>query len=481
MHLKLRKELTLVISSPEVAKEMINGYDYLHNGMKFFAEKIVTHDSSTVVFAPYSGFWRQLLKICVLELLTARRVKSFRSMRAEEVHNLVRSISLASGQSVNISQEFFSLSNCITSRATVGQKRKDGGEFISAITEAMILVGDFETPDIFPLLKFLHPITSPELSLHYQCCTRGLIGLLRTQEDTETSSDGSDKEGDFVDTLLKLQKSSPFKIHLTTENMKSSYFAYSNEQKPLYIFTGSETSSTAMEWAFSEMMRKPGVLKKAHEEVRQVFKGKGEIEETGIQELKQLKLVIKGTLRLHPPASLLLPKEARERCELYGYEIPIKTKHSENPVGIRPLASISLHNIIAISSFPYRQSPEYNSDKTCASGTIDSSNISSRISTAPSKSLFLQKVDIKIVKAKVLKSESKTRGEESQTRLELSVIRENVENYGMGFQGTVLCGSGIEFQFRFEGTAVSTELRFFGVVEKQQTKKSYMVVTGLTN
>ncbi|KDP39250.1 hypothetical protein JCGZ_01007 [Jatropha curcas] len=88
---------------------------------------------------------------------------------------------------------------------------------------------------------------------------------------------------------------------------------------------GSETSSTTVEWAMSEMLKNPRILEKAQNEVRQVYKNKGTVDETNIHELKYLNSIIKETLRLHPPLPLI-PRESRARVEIIGYVIPIKTK-----------------------------------------------------------------------------------------------------------------------------------------------------------
>lgn len=69
-----------------------------------------------------------------------------------------------------------------------------------------------------------------------------------------------------------------------------------------------------------EMMKNPKLMKKAQMEVREVFNRKGKVDESGIEEMKFLKLVIRETLRLHS----LLPRECREKCEINGFEIPTK-------------------------------------------------------------------------------------------------------------------------------------------------------------
>lgn len=92
------------------------------------------------------------------------------------------------------------------------------------------------------------------------------------------------------------------------------------------FFAGSETSSTTVEWVMSEMMRNPSTLKMAQDEVREVLDLKGYVDGDKFEELKYLKLVVKETLRLHPPGPLLLPRVNSEICEINGYQIPAGTR-----------------------------------------------------------------------------------------------------------------------------------------------------------
>ncbi|TVU44067.1 hypothetical protein EJB05_03495, partial [Eragrostis curvula] len=95
-----------------------------------------------------------------------------------------------------------------------------------------------------------------------------------------------------------------------------------------------------MLWAMSELIRKPRVLKKAQDEVRAVVgNNKKElfrmfecpaneswVRHCDVPKLAYLKMVVKETLRLHPPATLLLPRETMRDVKIYGYDVPARTR-----------------------------------------------------------------------------------------------------------------------------------------------------------
>ncbi|EOY12081.1 Cytochrome P450 71D10, putative [Theobroma cacao] len=322
MQLQLGEISTIVVSSPEIAEDVLRTHGIVFaQRPQLLSMSIITYGFRDIGMAPYGDYWRQVRKICTVELLTAKQVQSFHSIRQEEVSALVKSVSSNEGSQINLSNKIFSLTYGITSRAAFGNKCKDQETFSSTIREVVKLISGFSIADMYPSFRVLQLISGlrQKLGTLHQKSDKILQGIIdehRERMESGKISEGEAKE-DLVTVLLKIQQLDYLEFPLTDNNIKAVIWD---------IFSGgSETSSTIVDWAMSEMLKNPRVLRKAQDEVRQVFHGKGDVDEASIHELKYLASVIKETLRLHPSLPLLLPRESRENCEIMGYQVPVKT------------------------------------------------------------------------------------------------------------------------------------------------------------
>lgn len=87
-----------------------------------------------------------------------------------------------------------------------------------------------------------------------------------------------------------------------------------------------DTSATTVEWALSELMKHPETMKRVQKELENVVGLDRMIEESDLENLEYLDMVVKETLRLHPVAPLLLPHESMEDCTVNGFHIPKKSR-----------------------------------------------------------------------------------------------------------------------------------------------------------
>ncbi|KAL5217000.1 hypothetical protein ABZP36_019059 [Zizania latifolia] len=101
--------------------------------------------------------------------------------------------------------------------------------------------------------------------------------------------------------------------------------SYAREAQNTFI-GGNDSSSVTMHWTMAELMRNPRVLKKVQDEIRAVVGKKERVQHDDMRKLKYLRMVVKETMRLHPPGTLLIPRETIRHTKVGGYDIPAKTK-----------------------------------------------------------------------------------------------------------------------------------------------------------
>ncbi|KAI3468321.1 hypothetical protein Pfo_024984 [Paulownia fortunei] len=331
MHFKLGEVTALVVSSPTLAKEVLKVHDpTFADRPESIAGEILWYNSSNISFSQYGDYWRQMRKICILELLSAKNVKSFGSIRNDEVSHLINSIKASSGAPVDLTEKIFTMTSSITCRAAFGKVCRDKDQLIEMFKEGITLVSGFDVSDLYPSSKILKAISWNRLKLLKMRRKLDLIlddiieehrhNLAKIVADTENSEkrgNGEFGNEDLVDVLLRVKESGELEFPITDDNVKAVIYD---------IFAaGTETSSTTIDWIMAELIRNPRVMSKVQTEIREAFKGSTTIGEADVQNLKYLKLVIKEGLRLHAPIPLI-PRVSREDTEIEGYLIPARAK-----------------------------------------------------------------------------------------------------------------------------------------------------------
>ncbi|CAI0375898.1 unnamed protein product [Linum tenue] len=276
-HLRLGQVSAVIVTSPAAAAQL--------------AVDVLT---PTGLFATnYGAYWRQMRRICAAELLSPRRVQSLSWAREQTAWEMVDSISSSAKKTnpVNLSEMIFAVTNNTTSLAAFGRKCGDSEEFVRLLKRAFLR---------WKGLSWARAELE-RIKLKFDMILGEII-----EEHKIKKSKNFTKEEDLVDVLLKIQEDGNLDVQITTRDIKSIILDM--------LGAGSDTSSTTLEWAMSELLKNPEAMTKAQSEVREALRSKPtghRVNESDIKGLTYLTLVVKETLRLHPPAPLV-PKEATE-------------------------------------------------------------------------------------------------------------------------------------------------------------------------
>ncbi|XP_072965132.1 cytochrome P450 71A1-like [Typha angustifolia] len=322
MHLRLGQIPTLIVSSADMAAEITKTHDAIFaTRPSFKVAEILTYNFVDLVFAPYGEYWKQVRKICTKHLLSPRREGSYHPMKEEEVGFMVERIGADSLQPspVDLSEVLFDFANDVICRAVSGKFFREEGRnrlFRILIEENTALLSGFHLGDYFPKLGWLDGVFG--VIKRTKRTFTGWDNVLEEviKEHREGIKDGGDE--DFTDVLLSLQEDPDLGFELKDDNVKSllaDMFA-----------AGTETSYAALEWAMAELVRNPEVMKKLVDEVRGIASQNQKVTAEDLNKMSYLKVVVKETLRLHPPVPLFIPRESMEECHVGGYYIPKGTR-----------------------------------------------------------------------------------------------------------------------------------------------------------
>ncbi|PIA38272.1 hypothetical protein AQUCO_02800150v1 [Aquilegia coerulea] len=320
---------TMVVSSADAAMELFKNHDLTFADRKTNeAMKVGGADQGSISLCEYGPYWRMLRRICATELFSGKRIKDTETLRANCTDKLKKWI-CEEGQkkgSIEIARivalgSFNVIINATLSKDNIiDPQSKEGTEFVSSINRVTEFFGKPNVADFFPFLRWLDPQgvkkNIERAIVHPLNFATGFVKerILQRQSGHITS------RKDFLDVMLEFQGNEkdgePTKI--SEENINLLIME-------LFISSTDSTSNT-IEWAMSELLRNPNIMRNVQEELDQVVGQNRKVEESDIGKLHYLQAVVKETLRLHPPGPLLVPRRARKNTVFMGYSIPKETQ-----------------------------------------------------------------------------------------------------------------------------------------------------------
>ncbi|GAV71740.1 p450 domain-containing protein [Cephalotus follicularis] len=321
MYLQLGFAPAIVVSSPNAAKLFLKTYDLnFASRAQLEVAKHLGYEQKNLIFAQYGSYWRTMRKMCTLELLTNLKINSFKTMRKEELDLLIEHIKEAArdGVAVDLSAKVSSLSAGMTCRMIFGKKYLDkdldGRGFKAVIQEALKLLGTPNLADYFPQIASLD---LQGLTKRTKAVAKVLDAFLEKIINEHIHLVDENRNKDFVDVLLGFMGSEETEYRIGREHIKANILDM--------LMAATDTSATAIEWALSELMRHPKIIKKLQKELEEKVGLERMAEESDLESLEYLHMVVKETLRLHPVAPLL-GHESLEDCTVNGFYIPKKSR-----------------------------------------------------------------------------------------------------------------------------------------------------------
>ncbi|KAK2439459.1 cytochrome P450 CYP736A12 [Trifolium repens] len=326
MSIRLGQVPTIIVSSSSAAEQFLKTNDVVFSSRpKLEATHYLSYGSKGLVFSEYGPYWRNVRKICTLQLLSASKVESFWPLRKREMELAMKLVKKSSslGEVVDLSEFVHNVIMDIVYKMVLGCSVDEEFDLKGQIQQGMELSGAFNLSDYVP---FLGVFDLQGLKRKYKRTSKAmdqvLEKIIKEHEQSSHVQNEEKKHKDFVDILLSLMHQP-----INPSDEQNHVIDRTNIKAILLdmIAGAFETSAAIVEWALSELMRHPRVMKNLQQELDNVVGVNKLVEENDLPKLSYLDIVIMETIRLYP-AGPLVPRESTEDATVHGYFVPKKSR-----------------------------------------------------------------------------------------------------------------------------------------------------------
>ncbi|KAK2416319.1 cytochrome P450 CYP736A12 [Trifolium repens] len=337
VYLKLGNIDAITTNDPDIIREiLVSQDDIFASRPRTLAAVHLAYGCGDVALAPLGPHWKRMRRICMEHLLTTKRLESFSKHRQEEAQHLVKDV-WAKTQTekkpaiINLREVLGAFSMNNVTRMLLGKQyfgSKSAGpqeaiEFMHITHELFWLLGVVYLGDYLPMWRWIDP----------RGCEKKMREVEKRVDDFHSkiieehrkALKGEDEELDFVDILLSLPGENG-KEHMEDVEIK----ALIQDM----IAAATDTSAVTNEWAMTEVIKHPDVLKKIQEELDAVVGQNRMVMESDLSNLNYLRCVVRETFRMHPAGPFLIPHESIRPTTINGYYIPAKTRVFVNTHGL---------------------------------------------------------------------------------------------------------------------------------------------------
>ncbi|KAM5577656.1 cytochrome P450 81E8-like [Rosa sericea] len=317
----------VIISSTSAVQECFTKNDIvLANRPPSLLGKHFAYNNTTMSSSPYGDHWRNVRRIGTVEVLSTGRLNSFSDVRKDEVKHLLRKLSQNAGEEggfvkVELRSMFYELTFNNIMTMVAGKRfagdhvlnKEEGKEFIEIMNETLSYGGGTNPGEFMPFLNWFGGSGFEE---KVKKLARRADAFFQRLIDEHRNKSASESKNTMIDHLLSQQESQP--QYYTDDIIKGLI--------QVLLLAGTDTSAVTLEWAMSNLLNHPNVLKKARAELDAQIGQERLVDESDLSNLQYLQSIISETLRLYPAAPMLVPHFASDDCVVGGFDIPCNTR-----------------------------------------------------------------------------------------------------------------------------------------------------------